>query len=72
MKKLKKVLIFTAVCYVVGFIVSFFVNKELDFTGRFTDWPALVGLGIGVLYGIVVMLDNRNYTDANSSFEGTC
>lgn len=71
MKKLKKVLIFTVVCYVIGFVVSFFVNKEIQFSERFTDWPALAGLGVGILYGIIVMLDNKNYSNASSSFEGT-
>ncbi|MCI7002791.1 MAG: type IV secretory system conjugative DNA transfer family protein [Clostridia bacterium] len=71
MKKLKKIGIFTLTCYVIGFIATFFLDKEIDFVTRFTHWAPLVGLGAGILFGIVVLLDNRNYSDASSSFEGT-
>ncbi|MBQ7884597.1 MAG: type IV secretory system conjugative DNA transfer family protein [Clostridia bacterium] len=71
MKKLKKVVIFTAICYVVGVAISFFINKTEAFTFHFTSITAIIGACVGIFFGIITMLDNRNYTSASSSFEGS-
>ena len=70
MKKLKRIVIFTAVCYVVGLVLSFVLDAELDFASRFTYPTSLAGLGAGILFAMVVLMDNKKYHDAGSSFEG--
>lgn len=73
MKKIKKILIFILVCYVAGFVVDIFVNKDplLVFTDHFTSTPAIIGACIGIFFGIVTLLDTKNYDGAKGSFEGS-
>lgn len=72
MKKLKRVLVLTAVFYVVGFVISLlFLNKSEPFTFHFTSIPAIIGACGGIFFGIIILLDTRNFTSASSSFEGT-
>lgn len=73
MKKLKKILIFTVVCYVIGFIISLVITKDptITFTYHFTSVPAIIGLAVGLFSGIVTLLDNRNFDGAKGSFEGS-
>lgn len=72
MKKLKKVVIFTVICYIVGFVIDIFVNKNvLNFFDHFSSIPALIGAGIGIFFSIVMLLDNRNFEGAKGSFEGS-
>lgn len=70
MKKIKKILTFTAVCYIAGFIATFFVDKEIEFTGRFSHWMSIVGLGVGILFGIIVLLDSKS-SISGTNFQGT-
>ena len=73
MKKLKKIFIFTLICYIVGFVLDIFINKDplISFIDHFSSIPALIGAGIGIFFGIVTLLDNRNFEGAKGSFEGS-
>ncbi len=70
MKKIKKIIIFIAVCYVIGLVCSFVFNKDIDTLSHFSSMPALAGLGVGILVGLIMLLDTKNYSGANSNFEG--
>lgn len=58
------------VCYGLGFVVSLFVNKDLTFAEHFTSWPAMVGVGAGILFGIIIMLDSRSAQPSDGPFTG--
>ncbi len=72
MKKLKRIVSFTIVCYVIGFVVSFFVKTDSpNFIDRFTSVPAIIGLALGILCGLISILDTRNFSSSSAEFEGT-
>ncbi|MBE7074953.1 MAG: type IV secretory system conjugative DNA transfer family protein [Clostridiales bacterium] len=71
MKKFKRFLIFTIVCYVVGVVLDFVLTKDVELIDHFTSTYAIIGICVGVFFGIVTMLDTRNYTSSSANFEGT-
>ena len=71
MAKLKKCLISIVVCYLLGFGVSFFLEKEIEaITDRFSCMSAIIGLAVGILISLLILMDNKNYHKDVKSFEG--
>lgn len=71
MAKLKKCFIAIALCYVVGVVLSFVLNKDIaKFTEHFTNIYAMVGLAGGLLLSLMFIMDNKKYAKDTKSFEG--
>ena len=71
MAKLKKCLIVLILCYGAGLALSFVLDKaELDIVDRIQHLYALAGLGVGVLFCMMILMDTRKYHKDTKSFEG--
>ena len=69
MSKLKKCLIAIVVCYGLGFGASF-LDQELELMARFSSTYAIIGLAVGVIFGIMILLDNNKVSKDTKSFQG--
>lgn len=71
MKKLKKSLIAIVLCYIAGFVASFFIEKDVAvITDRFSSMPAIVGAVVGVFIAMFFILDSKQWNKDVKSFEG--
>lgn len=70
MKILKKLFINIVVFYIIGFGVSFLVDKELTFVERFTSTMAIVGLAVGIVISLITVLSSKSNNVSDSGFSG--
>ncbi len=72
MKKLKKVLIITILCYLAGFISSFFIVHDVSIVERLKAYPSIIGLCAGILFSLFVVLDTKSgASSSDANFQGT-
>lgn len=71
--KIKGALIWIAVCYVAGVVVTFVTKKSdgLSFTDNFTSTYAIIGLCAGILIALMTFLGGKTYFKESQDFEGT-
>ena len=70
MDKLKKSLIVIAVCYAIGLAASFALVADVEIGERLWSLWTQVGLGAGLLFAVMIMLDNSSKHKETSNFSG--
>ena len=71
-KRLKSLVFWTVVLYVIGFIASFFLDSEKEFIERFTSTYPIIGLVAGVLLGLFTFFNAKtSYKESGGNFSGT-